>query len=83
MISCSAQIRGCIRNCHFHYGASVLSFFWLPGLLTGSYVFAGLFLEEKTGFDLGCCLCFVFGIIFGPIVFVPFGHPYQSSHQYR
>ena len=68
-----------IQRCHYRYAGGVFSFFWLPGLLSGGYVAATLcrgYLEEKLGFEIGCCgkfILFLLGTIFGPFVFIPGG----------
>ena len=73
-----------INRCHTYYGSSVLSFFYIPGLLSGggfSIMFVGNFLERKCGYKTSCCsvgfwintLLFILGTILGPLVFVPAG----------
>jgi len=67
-----------INRCHIYYGSSVLSFFYIPGLLSGGYflavVFTDQYLQKKCGYDAGGCAIlalFLLGTILGPIVFVP------------
>jgi len=70
-----------INRCHIYYGSSVISFFYIPGLLSGG-VFSSMFVVS-TIFDKlepGDCLAtsiviptFLLGTVLGPIVFVPAG----------
>ena len=73
-----------IDSCHNYYGSSVLSFFWIPGLLSGgifSFIFAIEVLQKKLGYRDFCCsagcwfqtFLVILGTILGPIVFVPAG----------
>ena len=51
----------------------------LPGLLSGGYISVvplGNYIEEKSGFNIGCCeniTLFLIGTLLGPFVFVPAG----------
>ena len=71
-----------INRCHIYYGSSVISFFYIPGLLSGgvfSIMFMGSILKKL--FPRGnCCAVasimipiFLLGTILGPFVFVPAG----------
>ena len=73
-----------IYRCHTYYGSSVISFFYIPGLLSGglfSILFVGEFLKDKCGYKTSFCsagfwintLLFIIGTILGPFVFVPAG----------
>ena len=69
-----------IIRCHYRYAGAVLSFFWLPGLLTGGYIAREKdvrdFFDVKCGFHVGGCgkiILFLLGTIFGPLVFLPGG----------
>ena len=47
-----------INRCHIYYGSSVISFFYIPGLLSGgvfSFIFAQEFLKRKLGYHDYCC----------------------------
>ena len=65
-----------ILRCHIKYGVGVLSFFYLPGLLSGGILFYG-FLHDQSIFDKYCDHCcakfavFLLGTLLGPFVFVP------------
>ena len=65
-----------ILRCHILYGSSVLSFFYLPGLLSGGFFFF-LFLDNYSIFDKYCDHCcakfaaVLLGTFLGPFVFVP------------
>ena len=70
-----------INRCHIYYGSSVISFFYIPGLLSGgvfSIMFMGSILEKLFPRYDNCCAVasvmipiFLLGTILGPIVFVP------------
>ena len=67
-----------IERCHYNYGISVLTFFWLPGLLMGgvfSFLIIGMeILEKKCGYDIGCCgmvALFILSTLLGPIILIP------------
>ena len=73
-----------INRCHIYYGSSVISFFYIPGLLSGgsfSLLFAYEVLKQKYEYDDSCfsagcwlhTLLYILGTILGPIVFVPAG----------
>ena len=70
-----------INRCHNYYGSSVLSFFWIPGLLSGGFFFSKMFVDKFLKkyivyYHPGVCIqtvIFLLGTILGPIVFVPAG----------
>ena len=70
-----------IDSCHNYYGSSVLSFFWIPGLLSGGFFFSKMFVDKFLKkyivyYHPGLCtqtVIFLLGTILGPIVFVPAG----------
>ena len=65
-----------ILRCHIKYGVSVLSFFYLPGLLSGG-IFFHIFLDDQSIFVKYCDHCcahlaaFLLGTFLGPFIFVP------------
>jgi hypothetical protein len=67
-----------IERCHYNYAVSVLTFFWLPGLLMGGIFSMGIIgkeiLKEKYGYDIGGCgrvALFMLGTLLGPIIVIP------------
>ena len=72
-----------IKRCHYRYATSVLSFFWLPGLLSGGVLavfFDEKILGKKYDINLNCCgetgtdvFIFFLGTMSGPLVFIPGG----------
>ena len=65
-----------IQRCHYRYAGGALSFFWMPGLLSGGAAAAIFGRDGKFGFYFGCCgqfILFLLGTILGPFIFIPGG----------